>query len=216
MEEIVSYIARFTPLDSDQLTSVWEQERISSNVRPSIGPEVGKFLGMLIRVIQAKRALEFGTSLGYSAIWLGEALRATGGRLVSVERDAELHHQAQKNVAAAGLSSVVELVLGDARDVIKTLEGPFDLIFQDSEKSLYPMLLEKCIELTRDYGVIVADDALFKPMGVPDQFSAPIHLYNQRVFSDERLYSVILPVGDGVTVSVKLRSLKLADGSEIG
>jgi predicted O-methyltransferase YrrM len=206
MEEIVSYIAHFSSLDNDQLTSVSEQERISNNVRPSIGPEVGKLLSLLIRLIQAKRALELGTSLGYSAIWLGEALQATGGRLVSVEHDAELHHQAQKNVAAAGLSGVVELVLGDARDVVETLEGPFDLIFQDSDKSLYPVLLEKCIKLTRVHGVIVADDALFIPMGAPDQFSAPIHLYNQRVFSDERLYSAILPVGDGVTVSVKLRN----------
>ena len=101
---------------------------------------------------------------------------------------------------------VVELVLGDARHVVETLEGPFDLIFQDSDKSLYPILLERCIELTRDYGLIVADDALFKPLGRPDPFSDPIHVYNQKAFSDERLYSTLLPVGDGVTVSVKLKS----------
>jgi predicted O-methyltransferase YrrM len=66
--------------------------------------------------------------------------------------------------------------------------------------------LEKCIELTRDCGLIVADDALFKPMGRSDPLSEPIHLYNQKAFSDERLYSALLPVGDGVTLSVKVKS----------
>jgi len=163
-------------------------------------------LALLVRLIQAQRVLEFGTSLGYSAIWLGEALRTTGGSLISIEREERLFRQAQKNVAAAGLSDVVELVLGDAQDVIETLEGPFDVIFQDSDKSLYPVLLEKCIGLTRDYGLIVADDALFKPLGRPDRQSAPIHVYNQKVFSDGRLYSTILPVGDGLTLSVKLKN----------
>ena len=206
MDEIDSYIANFITLDNSSLTAVSEQERVRVNVRPSIGPEVGQFLGLLIRLIQAKRVLEFGTSLGYSAIWLGEALRTTGGRLISIEREAELYRQAQKNLAAAGLSDIVELVLGDARTVVETLEGPFDLIFQDSDKRLYPVLLEKCIELTRDYGLIVADDALFKPLGRPDPVSEPIHLYNQKVFSDERLYSTLLPVGDGVILSVKLKN----------
>jgi predicted O-methyltransferase YrrM len=204
VDDLTSYITNFISLDNGTLISVSEQERITSNVRPSIGPEVGKFLGLLIRLIQAKRVLEFGTSLGYSTIWLGEALRITRGRLISVEREEQLFRQAQKNVAAAGLSDVVELVLGDAQAVVETLEGPYDLIFQDSGKSLYPALLEKCIELTRDYGLIVADDALFRPLGRPDQLSDPIHLYNQKVFADDRLYSTILPIGDGVTLSVKM------------
>ena len=96
MDEIASYIANFIALDNSTLTSVSEQERIGVNVRPSIGPEVGQFLGLLIRLIQAKRVLEFGTSLGYSAVWLGEALRTTSGRLISIEREEELYRQAQK------------------------------------------------------------------------------------------------------------------------
>lgn len=206
MDRIAAYITSFISLDNRQLASISEQEKTFRNVRPSIGPEVGKFVGLLIRLIQAKHVLELGTGLGYSAVWLAEALHTIGGRLISVERDAGLYNMAQENLAAAGLSQVIELVLDDARTVIETLEGPFDLILQDSDKSLYPLLLERCIELTRDYGIIVADDALFKPMGVPDAFSDPIHRYNQKVFLDDRLYSTILPIGDGVTLSVKLKS----------
>lgn len=206
MNRIASYIASFISLDNSLLESVSEQERNIADARPSVGAEVGKFIGLLVRLIQAKRVLELGTGLGYSTIWLGEALRTTGGKLISVENDAKMHSQAQGNVAAVGLSSIVELVLGDAPSVVETLKGPFDLILQDSGKSLYPVLLERCIELTRDYGVIVADDALFKPLGVSDGLSDPIHSYNQMVFSDQRLYSTILPVGDGLTVSIKLES----------
>jgi predicted O-methyltransferase YrrM len=204
-DKVVSYIEGFISPGHSALAEVSEQEKLRSDVRPNIGPGVGRWLALLIRLIQAKRVLELGTSLGYSAIWLGEALRATGGRLISIEREEGLFKQAQKNVAAAGLSNIVELVLGDAQKVIEILEGPFDLIFQDSDKSLYPVLLERCIELTRDHGLIVADDALFEPLGRPDQVSGPIHVYNQKVFSDDRLYSTILSIGDGVTVSVKLR-----------
>jgi predicted O-methyltransferase YrrM len=204
VDRVASYIASFITLDNSLLESVSEQERNTANARPNIGAEVGKFVGLLVRLIQAKQVLELGTGLGYSTIWLGEALRTTGGKLISVENDANIHSRAQKNVAAAGLSSIVELVLGDAPGVVETLKGPFDLILQDSGKSLYPLLLERCIQLTRDYGIIVADDALFRPLGVSEGLSDPIHNYNQMVFSDQRLYSTILPVGDGLTISIKL------------
>jgi predicted O-methyltransferase YrrM len=96
------------------------------------------------------------------------------------------------------------LILGDASAVIAQLEGPFDMILQDSDKALYPLLLDRCVDLTREYGVIIADDALFKPRGIPDKFSAPVHRYNELVFADPRLLSTILPIGDGITVSVKI------------
>jgi predicted O-methyltransferase YrrM len=206
MDQTTSYIASFLALDNDYLTLVAAQEDILPDVRPSIGPQAGRFLGLLVRLVRAERVLELGTSLGYSAIWLGEALRETGGRLISVEVDAELFRRARQNVLAAGLSDVVELVLGDAPCVVEALEGPFDLILQDSDKALYPHLLERCIDLTRLYGVIVADDALFQPLGRPDRLSAPIDQYNHKVFSDPRLYSSILPIGDGLTLSVKVES----------
>ena len=206
MDKITSYISSFLTLDNDHLTPVAGQEESMPDVRPSVGPEVGKFLGLLVRLIRAGRVLELGTSLGYSAIWLGEALRETGGRLISVEINQELFHHAQKNVLAAGLSDVVDLVLGDARSVVARLTGPFDLVFQDSDKGLYPDLLDRCIELTRLHGLIVADDALFKALGRPDRLSDPVHRYNQLVFSYPRLYSTILPVGDGVTISVKIQT----------
>ena len=74
----------------------------------------------------------------------------------------------------------------------------------DSSKQAYITTLERCINLLRTGGVLVADDTLFKPMGMPKQMSDPVDEYNQRVFHDNRLYSTILPIGDGITLSVKL------------
>jgi predicted O-methyltransferase YrrM len=203
---ILAYIRGFAPGTPPWLGATLEQERIASGLQPNIGPEVGRLLGLLTRLIGARRVLEFGTSLGYSTLWLAEALQTTGGRLTSVERDPLLLERARQNIAAAGHGSRVDFVLGDARAVAEALVGPFDLILQDSDKALYPELLERTIALTRRHGILAADDALFQPMGVPEKFSHPIHRYNELVFADPRLYSMTLPIGDGLTLSVKLQN----------
>ena len=148
--------------------------------------------------------LEFGTCLGYSTIWLAKALQTTGGRLTSIEYDPGLYQETQQNLAAAGVADAVHLLHGDAAVMIQELPGPFDLILQDLDKKLYPDLLEICIQKTRLNGLLIADDTLFKPKGIAEKFSAPVHEYNRRVFSDPRLYSTILPIGDGITLSVKI------------
>lgn len=98
----------------------------------------------------------------------------------------------------------MDLILGDAGEVIDKMEGTFDIILQDSDKSLYSPMLEKCISLTDKNGLIIADDVLFKPMGIPDKFSKPMDDYVKKIFSDKRLYSTIIPIGDGLAVSTKL------------
>jgi predicted O-methyltransferase YrrM len=204
VDDTANYIASFLSLDNIQLEAVAHEEMQRDDIQPSIGPEVGKLLGLLIRLMRARRVLEMGTCLGYSTIWLAQALQTTGGKLVSIEYKDDLFEDTRRNIALAGLTDVVELIKGDARVIIEQVHGPFDMILQDSDKNLYPLLLERSIALTRQYGIIVADDALFKPRGIPAALSEPMHDYNQRVFADTRLYSTILPIGDGVTISVKL------------
>jgi caffeoyl-CoA O-methyltransferase len=83
------------------------------------------------------RAVEIGTSTGHSTIWIAWALSKTGGRLVTVEIDERRHDEAEANVAEAGLSDYVELVLGDAHEVVPALEGPYDFVFSDADKDWY-------------------------------------------------------------------------------
>lgn len=208
MDKVEEYIKSFISAGDPDLAEMAGQEDLLENVQPNVGAEVGRFLSLLIHLVRAQRVLELGTSLGYSALWMGRALQATGGALVSVERDERLCDSARRNIAGAGLSSVVELVCDDVRSYLDRLEGEFDIIVQDCDKSLYPELLDRCVALTRPYGLIVADDALFPPRGVDEKFSGPVHRYNEAVFADARLYSTILPIGDGVTVSVKIGEIE--------
>jgi predicted O-methyltransferase YrrM len=204
MNKIKEYIESFITFDNKQITEIMKQDEKMTGIQPSVGMEVGKLLGLLIRSNNAKKVLEFGTCLGYSTVWIAQALKETGGRLISVEYREDLYEITKRNIESAGLSDVVKLILGDASEVINTVEGPFDIILQDSDKALYSQMLEKCISLTRKNGLIIADDVLFKPMGISEKFSEPVHKYLEKVFADKRLYSTILPIGDGVAISMKV------------
>lgn len=204
MNKITEYIQSFITVDNKQINEILKQDEVMNDIQPCVGMEVGKLLGLLIRSNSAKRVLEFGTCLGYSTVWIAQALKETGGRLISVEYREDLYEITKRNIELAGLSDVVELILGDASEVINTVKGPFDVILQDSDKSLYSPMLEKCIRLTRKNGLIIADDVLFKPMGIPEKFSEPVHEYLKKVSSDKRLYNTILPIGDGLAISIKL------------
>lgn len=206
MDKITEYIDNFITLDNNQLNEILKQDDARNDIQPCVGLEVGKLLGLLIRSINAKRVLEFGTCLGYSTVWMAQALRETGGKLISVEYRKDLYEAAKRNIELAGLSDIVDLILGDASKVINMVDGPFDIILQDSDKSLYSAMLDKCIDLTRKNGLIIADDVLFKPMGIAEKFSEPVHEYVKKVFEDNRLYSTILPIGDGIAISTKLNN----------
>jgi|GEM_PF-1857720 len=95
------------------------------------------------------------------------------------------------------------IIHGDAGELLDRLEGPCDLILQDAAKALYPEMLERCVDRIRTGGVLAADDALFRPMGVREELARVIDEYNRMVFDHPRLISTILPIGDGLTISVK-------------
>jgi len=202
MDPHIEYIERFLHLPNPVLAEI-DADNADPATEPNIGLHVGSFLVWLIHTIRAQRVLEFGACLGYSTIFLGEALRETGGALIAVESDEGFYRASLANVERAGLSDVVRLIHGDAAEVIRALAGPFDLILQDSAKPLYPEMLAACIDKLRPCGVLAADDALFVPMGVREKLAAPVHEYLTRVFADPRLTSTVLPIGDGLALSVR-------------
>jgi predicted O-methyltransferase YrrM len=203
---IETYIQSFSPAAHPVLEKILQEERLRNDIRPSIGPTTGHFLYTLVQATNAKKILEFGTCLGYSAIYMGLALKNTGGHLTTIELDENLCIEAQHYIEEAGLEKIIEVICGDAALITKSLTGPYDMILQDSDKSLYTSLLPECLRLVKKQGVILADDTLFLPMGIPEQFSQPTHQYNQTVFSNPDLVSTILPIGDGLTLSVKQKN----------
>ncbi|MFF2910184.1 O-methyltransferase [Paenibacillus sp. NPDC057934] len=201
---IYKYINEYIRPDNPYLKKVQYQGKLLQNHDMSVGTEVGKLLGLLVTMKGATRVLEMGTCLGYSSIWLGTSLKETGGRLISIEYDRQFCEITKKNVAAAGLDEVVEVIHGDTSQVIQSFTEPFDIIFQDSDKSLYPRMIDDCVRLLPPGGVLITDDTLFKPMGVSKAMSEPIENYNQLVNCHDQLRSTILPIGSGITLSIKI------------
>jgi predicted O-methyltransferase YrrM len=178
---------------------------------PLVDAEVGALLRVLATSIGATRVLEIGTAIGYSGIWLAGALPA-GGMLLTMETDEERAREARENFARAGLADRVSVIVGDAKLKLAKVSGPFDLIFQDGDKMLYTPLLDRLVALLRPGGLLITDNVLWDGEVAPGFTETPhrdvattraIVEYNERVASHPQLLTAIVPLRDGVAISVK-------------
>jgi predicted O-methyltransferase YrrM len=165
----------------------------------AVGPESGRFLNTLLRGIGAKLALEIGGSMGYSTLWQAEALEHTGGRLITLEAVSSKVEILRENIRRAGVENTVEVRAGDARELIRSLPGPFDFVLIDAWKEDYPTYLELVFPKLRVGGLIVADN-ITRP-SPPDQ---GITSYLERVRSLPNAQSQLIPIGSGLELTVKL------------
>ncbi len=202
---MLEYLRAFLSRDNVLLSGIERQSRGRTDIQPSVEPELGKFLGLLVRLTNAEKVLEIGSGIGYSTIWLGEAVKQTGGRVVTIDNHERTHREVIANIRKAGLENEVNSILGQAEEIVPELEKEWDIIFQDGGKYLYPLLYDTLVPLLKKGGLLIADDTLFhENTRIRKLLGAYTDEYNKRVFSDSRLYSVILPVGHGVTLSVKV------------
>jgi predicted O-methyltransferase YrrM len=178
---------------------------------PLVDAEVGALLRVLATAISAKRILEVGTAIGYSGIWLAGALPPDGS-LFTMEMDTERAREARENFTRAGVADRVSVMVGDAQRMIAKVAGPFDLIFQDGSKQLYTPLLDRLVALLRPGGLLITDNVLWDGEVVPGFLAAPhrdpadtraVAEYNERVASHPELTTAIVPLRDGVSISVK-------------
>jgi predicted O-methyltransferase YrrM len=179
---------------------------------PLVYPDTGALLHSLARACGAKRILEIGTAIGYSTLWLATALPADGA-LITMEYDGARAARAREHFSLAGYAGQVSVIVGDATRFLHKVSGPFDLIFQDSDKKLYEPMLDRLVELLRPGGLLVADNILWNGEVIPgyvsqkkysDEDTAAIAAFSRRLASDPRLYTSFLQVGDGVSVSIRL------------
>lgn len=161
-----------------------------------VGPATGTLLNLLIKEAKAKRILEFGTSFGYSSVWMGEAARAIGGHVTTLEIHPGKAAYARGMWAKAGLTDVVKCIVGDAQASIAALAGPFDFVLIDLWKDLYIPCFELTYPKLAPGAIVVADNILF-----PEQFRESGRAYRNVVKSKPGMTSVLLPVGSGIEVS---------------
>ena len=162
----------------------------------AVGPEVGWLMHALVIGRGAKRILELGTSYGYSTAFLADAARQTGGRVYTMDVAAHKQQYARTQLEEAGLLPQVEWLLGDATQLLKTLEGPFDFVLLDLWKNLYVPCLDLFYSKLAQHAVIVADNMLF-----PEAARADAEAYRAAVKVKENLQSVLLPIGNGIELS---------------
>jgi predicted O-methyltransferase YrrM len=161
-----------------------------------IGPATGSVLNTLIKEMGARSLLEVGTSYGYSALWLAEAARHTGGHLITLELRPEKAEHARAQLTRAGLVDHVQLKIGDALQSLDELPGPFDFVLIDLWKDLYIPVFDRVYPKLARGAVVVADN-MIQPEGVRHLAKA----YRQHVRASQDISSVLLPVGSGIEVS---------------
>lgn len=209
-DRIVSFI-RSLSREEDALINQLEQTARTEDV-PIIRTETRELLKVLTLLRKPGRLLEVGTAIGYSAIYMSRYLPADG-RIVTIEKYEPRIAKAKENFALAGVEDRITLLEGDAADILRELEEPFDMIFMDAAKGQYIHFLPEVLRLMVPGGVLVSDNVLQDGDILESHYAIPrrnrtIHSrmreYLYTLKHHEELETAILPVGDGVALSVKL------------
>jgi len=184
-----------------------EMEKLAQDRNfPIIGPQVGRILYQYAKLISAKRIFEMGSGFGYSAYWFALAL-PEDGKVICTEAASNNIDLAEDYLKAAGLLHKVEFKKGDAIKILSQTAGPFDIILNDVDKNDYPRALETALPKLRIGGLLITDNALWHGRVVesaPDIYTKGVLEYNQLVLAAENLWTTILPVRDGLAVSLKI------------
>lgn len=208
-ERITTYINSLEGQENALLEEI-EREALEGNV-PIIRKETQSFLKVLLGIHRPMRILEVGTAVGFSAL-LMNAYAPAGSRITTIENYDKRIPVARANFKRAGRDDVIELIEGDALDVMRTLEGPFDLIFMDAAKGQYIHYLPEALRLLREGGVLVSDNVLQDGDIIESRFAVErrnrtIHKrmreYLYELKHNENLLTSVLPLGDGLAVSIK-------------
>lgn len=186
------------------------EEQAAREEIPIIQPETARLLSVLCEIKRPKHILEVGCAIGYSALLMSEKL-ADGGSILTLEWDGDMARRARENIERAGKSKVITVRQCDAKESVPTLTGEYDIIFLDGPKAHYIYMLNDCIRLLKKGGLLIADNVLYKGMTADDE-----HIIRRKITIVKRLRhfilaqmqrkeleSVLLPLGDGVTVAVK-------------
>jgi predicted O-methyltransferase YrrM len=182
------------------------EEYADSHAVPIIGPLVGRLLYNLARASQSKKILEIGTAIGYSGIWLARAVAPLKGSVTTIDMDPERVKIAKKNISDASLERTVKVIEGNALKILPTLKEEFDMIFLDSDKDVYPDAFKMSLPMLRKGGLFVADNALWGgdvAKGGKSKDTQSMIKFNRLVSESAGMSTVIVPLRDGVLVSLK-------------
>ena len=208
-ERMVTYIHSLESSESELIDTI-EQEALDTFV-PIIRKETQSFLKVLLMMNKPKRILEVGTAVGFSAILMSEYM-PEDGHITTIENYEKRIPIAKENFKRAGKEEQITLIQGDALEVMKELTGPYDFIFMDAAKGQYINYLPEALRLLSKGGVLMSDNVLQDGDIIESRFAVErrnrtIHSrmreYLYELKHHEQLQTSILPLGDGVALSIK-------------
>jgi predicted O-methyltransferase YrrM len=229
-DELYDYLDSVNDREPPALSALREETQRDPRFNMAVSPMEGQFLGVLVRMLAAKKICEVGVYTGYSALAMALAL-PPGGHIWCFDVSEPWTSVARKHWKSAGVDARITLRLAPGADSLKWLldgghRGTFDLVFIDADKPSYPQYWNLAHELLRAGGTVVADNTLFQafvPARVTDaeikakfahyppaaqqevvEAAHAVRAFNQRVYGDKRFALALVPVGDGMTFGVKL------------
>jgi predicted O-methyltransferase YrrM len=210
-DALYAYLLDVSVHEPDVLRRLREETAKLPNARMQIGPDQGAFMGWLVELIGARRAIEVGTFTGYSSISVARAM-GPGGHLVCCDVSEEYTSVARRYWAEAGLTDRIELRLGPGVDTLDALieeggAGSYDFAFIDADKVNYDAYYERCLTLLRAGGVILIDNVLWggsvADPADDEESTRALRAVAAKVHADARVSACMIPVGDGLTLAKK-------------
>jgi predicted O-methyltransferase YrrM len=169
----------------------------------AVGPATGLFMNLLAKEAKSRTILEIGTSYGYSTLWLAEAARTMGGRVITLELQASKQEYAREQLTRAGLEKFVDFRPGDAKQSLAKLDGPIDFVLLDLWKDLYIPCFDLFYPKLAPGALVVADN-----MTYPESAQAHAAIYRKHVRSMPDIQSMLIPIGQGLEVSRCVRGVE--------
>ncbi len=205
--EIQDYAEKYTSFESGILTELREKTFAERDDKSMLsGFYQGRLLAMLSKMIQPKRILEIGTYMGYSALCLAEGL-AENGEIITLDVNEEFNRTAKSYWAKSAHGEKIESFVGNALEIIPTLDEVFDLVFIDADKPSYLNYYNLVFPKLRIGGIIIADNVLWSGKVLETQTDAEVdpntkslREFNQQIQRDERVSNVLIAVRDGLMI----------------
>ncbi len=206
-EAIEKYITENSSPESNNLSELNRETYVKVLMPQMLSGQVqGKFLEFISCMINPENILEIGTYTGYSAICLAKGLKP-GGKLVTIDINEELTPMVKKYISLEKLEDQMEVLTGNAMQIIPTLTQQFDLVFIDADKHNYSNYFDLVIDKVRPGGWILADNVLWSGKVIAqnmDKDTTAIDAYNKKIHKDQRVENVIISIRDGINIARKI------------
>ena len=201
--EVEDYLYNMLPPRDEVLTEM--EEDAAKNGYAIVGPAVARVLYQLAVISGAKKVFEMGSAIGYSTIWWARGV-GEGGKVIYTDGDPKRAEKARRYFDRAGVMKRIDVRVGDALEFLSEEKQPYDIIFNDVDKTDYPRVFKLALPKLKSGGLFITDNVLWsgklsKPN--PDAQTRAILEFNRLIYESKELFTTIVPIRDGVAVCIK-------------